>query len=133
MDKKYVMTGLGYAILGMVLGIYMAASHNHGQLVTHAHILLLGFLTSFVYAVCHKLWLNEAKGALMKVQFLTHQLGTALMVLGLFLMYGQFASEAVLGPVLGVASISVLIGMVLMKVLFIKTGKEKAAGVAAAA
>jgi hypothetical protein len=30
MDKKFVMTGLGYAILGLALGIFMAATKNHG-------------------------------------------------------------------------------------------------------
>ena len=55
MDRKFVLTGLGYAILGLLLGIYMAASKNHGQLVAHAHIILVGFVVSFVYGVCHKL------------------------------------------------------------------------------
>ena len=46
MDRKYVLTGLGYALLGLLLGIHMAATKNHGQLVTHAHIMLLGFVVS---------------------------------------------------------------------------------------
>lgn len=39
-DKRYLLCALGYAAAGMGLGIFMAASHNHGQLVTHAHAML---------------------------------------------------------------------------------------------
>lgn len=42
MERKFVLTGLGYAILGLVLGLFMAASKNHQQLVTHAYIMLIG-------------------------------------------------------------------------------------------
>ena len=82
MDRKYLLTALGYAALGMILGIVMAASHNHIQHVTHAHILLVGFVVSFVYAVCYRVWLPEVTGTLVTVQFIAHQLGTLGMVTG---------------------------------------------------
>ncbi|EKO3404549.1 TonB-dependent receptor [Vibrio fluvialis] len=121
MDKKFVTSSLGYAILGMLLGIYMAASHNHGQLVTHAHIMLAGFVVSFIYGLCHKLWLTNGDTSLAKVQFWIHQLGVLIMVVGLFLLYGQFIAMEVLDPILALSSILVLVGMVLMKVLFIRS------------
>jgi hypothetical protein len=31
----------------------MAASGNHGELVAHPHILLIGFAVSFFYAIIH--------------------------------------------------------------------------------
>jgi hypothetical protein len=48
------------------------------------------------------------------VQLFAHQLGVLGMCGGLFLLYGGFASGAVLEPILGVASIAVLLGAVLM-------------------
>ena len=42
MDRKFVISALCYAMLGMLLGIYMAATQDHGQFVTHAHIMLVG-------------------------------------------------------------------------------------------
>ncbi|MDQ2076105.1 TonB-dependent receptor [Marinimicrobium sp. ABcell2] len=121
MDRKYLLTAFGYGLLGLVLGIYMAASKNHGQAVTHAHILLIGFVVSFVYAVCHKLWLTGAIGRLGAVQFFLHQVGTVGVVVGLFLLYGGYANEAVLGPVLGAASLVVLASMIMMKVMVVRT------------
>ena len=120
MDRKFLMTGFGYAIVGLVLGIYMAATHNHGQLVAHAHILLLGFVVSFIYAVCYKLWLPDATGMIGTVQFWTHQLGTLGLVVGLYLLYGGYVSLDKIGPILGIFSVTALVGLLLMKVLLIK-------------
>ena len=115
------MTALGYAIIGLALGIFMAASKNHGQLVTHAHIMLVGFVVSFAYGLCHKLWLNNTTSGLAVAQYYIHQAGTLGLVIGLFLFYGRFVEEATIDPVLGVASVTVFVGVVLMKVLFIKS------------
>lgn len=120
MDRKYLLTAFGYAMLGVALGIYMAASHDHGQLVTHAHILLLGFVTSFIYAACHKLWLSGVTDKWATIQFYCHQAGTLLLTLGLFALYGNFIDESLVGPVLGIASIIAFAGVILMKVLLIR-------------
>ena len=123
MDRKFVLTGLGYAIVGLALGIYMAASNNHGQLVTHAHIMLLGFVVSFVYGVCHKLWLNNSTSKLAVVQFYIHQVGTLFLLTSLFLLYGQFVNAETIEPVLSIASVVVFLGLILMKILFIRSTK----------
>ena len=124
MDRKYVLTGLGYAIVGLALGIFMAASKDHGQLVTHAHIMLIGFVVSFIYGLCHKLWLNNTTTKLAISQYYIHQVGTFILVFSLFLYYGKFVSLETIDPVLAVSSIIVFIGVVLMKVLFIKSTKN---------
>lgn len=123
MDKKFVLTALVYAIVGMCLGIYMAASENHVQFVTHTHILLAGFVVSFIYALCHKIWLGNPTGMLAKIQFFTHQVGIFFMSLGLFLLYGGMVSAAAIDPVLALSSLAVLAGMILMTALFIKSLK----------
>ena len=124
MDRKYILTSFGYAIIGLALGIFMAASKDHGHLVTHAHIMLIGFVVSFIYGLCHKLWLNNIISKLSKAQFYIHQAGTLGVIVGLFLYYGKFVALETIDPVLAVSSIAVLIGMVLMKVLFIKETKN---------
>ena len=124
MDRKFVLTGLGYAILGLALGIYMAASKDHGHLVTHAHIMLVGFVVSFIYGLCYKLWLNNSTSKLAMSQYYIHQAGTIGIVIGLFLYYGKYVSLEKIDPVLAISSIAILIAMVLMKVLFIKSTKS---------
>ncbi|MCF2949476.1 TonB-dependent receptor [Paraglaciecola aquimarina] len=124
MDRKYVLTALGYALVGLVLGIYMAASKNHGQLVAHAHIMLVGFVVSFIYSVIYKAWLTDQTSKLCVAQYICHQVGALVLVSALFCMYGNYADAAVLGPILGISSILVLIGMILMKIIFIKQTKN---------
>lgn len=121
MDRKYLLTAFGYGIIGLILGIYMASSKNHSQMVTHAHIMLLGFVVSFIYGMTYKVWIREAPARFVAAQYYLHQVGTLGLVLGLFLLYGGFAAEAVVGPALGVSSILALSGMLLMKFLFIKS------------
>jgi putative solute:sodium symporter small subunit len=125
MDRKFVLTGLGYAILGLLLGIYMAATRNHGHLVTHAHIMLVGFVVSFIYGLCHKLWLNNSESRLAKILFYIHQVGAATLFVGLFLLYGKFIDIDTIDPILAVSSVIVLTGVILMKVLFIQSGKNR--------
>ena len=124
MDKKFVLTSLGYAIVGLVLGIFMAASKDHGHLVTHAHIMLVGFVVSFIYGLCHKLWLGNITTVLARSQYYIHQIGTIGIVIGLFLYYGKYVSLETIDPVLALSSIAVLVGMILMKILFIKSMKN---------
>ena len=123
MDRKFLLIAFGYAIIGMLLGIVMAASQNHTQHVTHAHIMLLGFVVSFIYAVCHKLWLHDSTSGLVTIQYYFHLAGSLVIVAGLFLLYGGYVSLAVLDPILAVASITSLIALILMKILLIKSFK----------
>ncbi len=125
MDKQYVLTALGYALLGLALGIYMAASKNHGHLVTHAHIMLLGFVVSFIYALFHKLWLNNSRSGLAKAQYYIHQLGTLVLLISLFLLYAELLPADQLSPILAISSILVFIGVLLMKVLFIQASRHE--------
>lgn len=128
MDRKYLLMAFGYGMIGLLLGVYMAASKNHGQFVTHAHIMLIGFVISFIYAACYKIWIPNQNSTIQKIQYYLHFAGSVVLLIALFLVFGQFVSEAVLGPVLGIASIAVLTSMVLMKVLIIKSVKSEGRG-----
>ena len=124
-DRKYLVWALGYAVFGMCLGIFMAASHNHAQHVTHAHILLVGFVVSFVYGIIHKLWLGHPNPIIAKTQFIVHHAGAVTMFTGLLLLYGNVLPEAQLDPFLGIASVTVLVGALLMLYMVLKTRADK--------
>lgn len=124
-DRKYLLWALGYLAIGICLGIFMAASHNHAELVTHAHILLIGFVLSLGYGIIHNLWLGQPNPIIAKIQFITHQLGAVIMFIGLFLLYGKFLPGAQLDPILGIASIAVLVGTLLMLYMALKANAVK--------
>lgn len=122
-SRKYLVWALCYAAIGMSLGIYMAASHNHGELVTHAHVLLVGFVLSLIYGIIHRLWLEAPRRAIAMTQFVVHQLAAALLSVGLFLLYGGFSPESTVGPVLGLGSAGVLGGMLLMLYMVLRPSR----------
>ncbi|MDP2028065.1 MAG: hypothetical protein Q8K12_00290 [Thiobacillus sp.] len=119
-DRKYLVWALAYVAAGMGMGIYMAASHDHAQHVTHAHILLVGFVVSFIYAVIHKLWLGGTAKRLASVQLIAHQAGALTMFSGLFLLYGGIVPEAQIESVLAPSTLIVFIAALLMIVMVLK-------------
>ena len=121
-DRKYLVWGMCYLVIGMCLGIFMAASHNHAQFVTHAHINLIGFVLSFGYGIIHKLWLGRPNPIIARTQFIVHQAAAVTIFIGLFLLYGNFVPDAQLDPILAIASITVLVGALLMLYMVLKTG-----------
>lgn len=125
LDRRFLIWALGYAAVGISLGLYMAASQNHGELVTHAHILLIGFVLSLVYGIIHKLWLDKPGRALANTQFVIHQAAAVTVSVGLFLLYGGIVPEPTLGPILGIASAGVLLGMLLMLYMVVRSGSGK--------
>ena len=125
-DRKFLVFALGYIVLGMCLGIFMAASHDHGEMPTHAHINLIGFVLSLSYGIIHKLWLTHPKQIIAKIQFIAHHAGAIAIFIGLFLLYGDFAPEEKLDPILGIGSITVLSAAVLMFYMVLKEKAVKA-------
>jgi hypothetical protein len=95
-------------------GCLHGASKDHRLFIAHAHILLVGFVVSFIYALIHKLWLVGAAGRLAGFQFYLHQIAALVMLSGLVLLFSGMVAEATLGPVLGMATVGVLLAMVLM-------------------
>ena len=127
LDTRFLIWGLSYAVVGLALGIYMGASHNHAELVTHAHILLIGFVISFVYGIIHRLWLDNPSRVVANVQFVLHQAAAVTMSLALFLLYANLLPESTAGPILGIASAALLLAMLLMLYMVIRFGTAKAA------
>ena len=108
----------------MGVGVYMGASQNHMQHVSHAHILLVGTVISFIYGIIHKLWLDQPGKGISRLQFGLHQTASIVMFAGLLLFYGNVFPEPVVGPVLGIASMGVLAAALLMIYMVAKPGKR---------
>jgi hypothetical protein len=104
LDRRYLVWALCFAAAGLGLGIFMAASNNHSELVAHAHILMIGFVVSFVYGIIHRLWLAQPNRAIANLQFVLHQASAVTISVGLFLIYGNFVEVSKLDPIMAVAA-----------------------------
>ncbi len=125
LDKKYLVWSLSFATVGLGLGIFMAATNNHSELVAHAHILMIGFVISFIYGMIHKLWLVQPNRALANFQFWLHQIASITISVGLTLLYGNLVEGSKLEPILSVAALGILLAMLLMVYMVLKFGHKR--------
>lgn len=107
---NFIRCGVIYGLIGMVLGIVMAASGNHDQAPTHAHVNLLGWVSMAVFGLVYRAFPALAVGMLPKLHFWIMNLGVVGMVAGLFLM---FSGHMEFVPLTSVSSLILVVGMLL--------------------
>jgi hypothetical protein len=97
-----------YLIAGIVLGIVMAASHDHSQMPLHAHLNLLGWVTLGLVGIWYRVQPEASQTKLAKAHFVLHNAGLPVLSVGLFyVLRGHESVE----PILAVASIAIGIGV----------------------
>lgn len=106
--RQFFILALCYAVAGMVLGIVMAATHDHGEMPTHAHIMVAGWLMSSVFAFFYHLFPEIGARPLARVHFWIQAVsGITLVVSLFFLLKGNDNLE----PITALASVGFLAGM----------------------
>jgi len=105
---NFVRCAVVYGVIGMALGIFMAASGDHSQAPTHAHVNLLGWASMGLFGVTYRAWPVLAEGMLAKLHFWGWNVGIVLMIVGLFLMFSGRMQFEVLTAI---ASIIVILSM----------------------
>ncbi len=106
--RQFFTLAIAYALAGMVLGIYMAASHDHTEMPTHAHIMVAGWLMSSVFAFFYHLFPEIGARPLARVHFWIQALSGVVLVGTLFFV---LQGNEQLEPVTALASVGFLIGM----------------------
>jgi len=114
-DRIYLVVGLLWLIGGMMLGEHMGRTQDHGQLPTHAHIMLVGGVLSILWAIINRVW-GMGSGFMAWIQFLLHQAGIGVMVFALFQLYGGNPTPQ-FGMMAGIGGMLVIVGTVLKLVL----------------
>jgi hypothetical protein len=111
--KAFFVTAVVYGVAGMLMGIDMAMRHDHTELPTHAHIMVIGWLSFAIFGFFYALfgegvprWLALAHVWLAEVSFLA-------LIVGLWLIYaGQMQFE----PLAGIGSIGYALSFVLFAI-----------------
>ena len=89
-----------YVILGIILGLAMAISKDHGEMVTHTHIMLVGWVTSALLAYFYHLFPATGSKPIATYHFWLQAASTVVMLGSLFLLYGG-NTPAELGAAIG--------------------------------
>ena len=82
--RNFFTLAIVYAICGMVLGLSMAMTHDHTQMPTHAHIMVLGWVMSAVFAFFYHLVPAARASRLASVHFWLAAVSGIVLVVGLF-------------------------------------------------
>jgi hypothetical protein len=122
-DRNYILLGLSWVILGMVFGTWLGASNHLNYANTHAHIGVLGFVTSVLFGLLHWAYPALGKSRLALPQLAIYQIGVALLIIGKFNVDGGVTIE----PLLIAGSLITILGTVLMLVMFVRHGNKAVA------
>jgi len=108
--EYYFRTAIVFLIVGIAIGLHMSISGTHNVIGAHAHINLLGWVTSALFGGYFALNPAKAAGRLPMLQYVVYTLGVAVMTASLYLLLlGNTAME----PIVATASIVTFIGVLL--------------------
>jgi hypothetical protein len=100
--KIFFISALFYGLLGMLLGLDMAIRHDHAELPTHAHIMVIGWLSFAIFALFYFLFDEAVPVWIARTHFWLAQISLAVLVAGLWLYYAghtQFEPLAAIGSI----------------------------------
>ncbi|GLQ09542.1 hypothetical protein GCM10007913_14740 [Devosia yakushimensis] len=99
-----------FLIVGIGIGLHMSISQNHNVIGAHAHINLLGWVTSALFGGYYALNPAKAERRLAFIHFGVYTTGVVLMAVSLyFLLQGVTALE----PVVALSSLIVFAGVLI--------------------
>lgn len=122
-----------YALAGMALGLQMSITQDHGEMPTHAHVMVAGWLMSAVFAFFYHLVPAARNSRLATVHFWLCAVSGVGLTGGLYLLLAGF--EAV-EPLLAASSLGFYAAMILFAVIAlpavwrVESTGESAAGLA---
>ena len=114
LDRVYITVGLLWVIVGMIFGTWLGATNHLNYANSHAHINLLGFVTSVLFGILYWAYPALRKSRIAIWQFVIYEAGIALLILGKFM----FDTDQIENVFLKLGSVITIIGTVMMLYMF---------------
>ncbi len=111
---KFFGSAVVYGVLGMLLGLVMGITQDHTQMPTHAHLLVIGWVSFALFGLFYHQFPSAAGTRLAAVHFWLAQASFIALIVGLFLIFGGRPGA---DPIAAVSSIGLLLSMVLFAVI----------------
>lgn len=103
-----------FFLIGVIMGLHMGISGDHSPFPAHAHLNLLGWVSSAIFATYYALNPVKAEGKLAIWQFAVYTIGIIVMIPALYFMaLGNTALE----PLVGIGSFIVFAGVLLFAII----------------
>jgi hypothetical protein len=123
-DRWFVLTGLAFLLVGIVLGIKMARTMDFTLHGLHAHLNLLGFVVMTLYGLCYRQWPRMQEGMLATVHYLLHTVSVAVALGLLYVIMTNADMAPIVGPVQHASLFVILAATLLFAYLFLTRAKD---------
>jgi hypothetical protein len=104
--RTFFIASFVFGVAGMLLGLSMAMSGDHGQMPTHAHIMVVGWLSSAAFGLFYHLFPVAAASMPARIHMWLALVSLAVLVVSL---YALLAGNPGVEPVTATASIAYLL------------------------
>lgn len=120
--RRFLRHSVIYVLVGISIGIFMAAGHNYTLTPAHAHLNLLGYVSMAIYGLFYRVYPAAAGDRLANWHFWISNIGVVGLIGALIpLLLGIAAAEKFTAAF----SFVVLLGMILFAVIvFRATGRD---------
>ncbi|MEP6565795.1 MAG: hypothetical protein ABJB10_11710 [Mesorhizobium sp.] len=123
-SELFFKTAIVFLILGIAAGLQMAISGDHGAFPAHAHINLLGWVTSAIFGGYYALNPAKAERKLAMIHYGLYTLGIVVMLPALYLM---LQGNPALEPVVAGGSLVVAAAVLIFAVVVFSPEAERSA------
>ena len=113
--SRFFGSALIYAVLGMALGLIMGMTHDHAQMPTHAHILVVGWVSFAIFGFFYHLFPAAASGRLASVHFWLAEASLLVLLIGLLQIFRGRADAG--EPFAAAGSMGLLASMILFAII----------------
>ena len=116
--KWFMTTAIVYGLLGMLLGLHMAITQDHGQRPTHAHIMVIGWVSFFLFGLFYLHFGQSVRQWLAVMHFVIAEVSLLGLTIGLWLLY---SGETQYEPVAAISSIGYAVSFLIFAMVAIPT------------
>jgi drug/metabolite transporter (DMT)-like permease len=124
-SQLFFKTAVIFLIAGIGLGLYMGMSGDHRAFTAHAHINLLGWVSSAIFGGYYALNPAAAGRGIAMAHYVIYTIGLIVMLPALYLMFGK--EMTFLEPLVGIGSLIVALGIAIFAVIVFTTDGNRAA------
>jgi hypothetical protein len=122
-SQYFFKTATIFLIVGIAVGLHMGITEDHSAMPAHAHIMLLGWVTSALFGFYYALQPAKAEWRAALVHFAIYLAGMVIMLPALYLKYTGYPQFE---PLLGGGSMIVGLGVLIFAYVLFSPDAQRA-------